>query len=161
MRLWPAVFLALPLLAQQSSDHQLAREILKQLIEINTTDSVGDNTKAADAMAARFRDAGYPAADVQVLAPVARKGNLVVRLHGTDSSQKPVLFIGHLDVVEAKRTDWSVDPFVLLEKDGYFYGRGTSDMKGDDATMITAFLRMKREGFRPVRDLILALTSDE
>ena len=161
MRLWPAFFLALPLLAQQSSDHQLAREILKQLIEINTTDSVGDNTKAAEAIAARFRDAGFPAADIQVLAPVARKGNLVVRLHGTDSSRKPVLFIGHLDVVEAKRSDWSVDPFVLLEKDGYFYGRGTQDMKGDDATLITAFLRMKREGFRPARDLILALTADE
>ena len=85
----------------------------------------------------------------------------MVRLHGTDSGQKPVLFIGHLDVVEAKRSDWSVDPFVLLEKDGYFYARGTSDMKGDDATLITAFLRMKREGFRPARDLILALTSDE
>jgi len=161
MRLWPAFFLALPLLAQQPSEHPLAREILKQLIEINTTDSVGDNTKAAEAMAARFRDAGYPAADIQVLAPVARKGNMVVRLHGTESGLKPVLFIGHLDVVEAKRSDWSEDPFVLLEKDGYFYGRGTSDMKGDDATMITAFLRMKREGFRPARDLILALTSDE
>ncbi len=160
MRLWLAFFLALPLLAQQPSEHQLAREILKQLIEINTTDSVGDNTKAAEAMAARFRAAGYPAADVQVLAPVARKGNLVVRLHGMSSNQKPVLFIGHLDVVEAKRADWSFDPFTLLEKDGYFYGRGTG-YEGDDVTMITAFLRMKGEGFRPARDLILALTSDE
>jgi acetylornithine deacetylase/succinyl-diaminopimelate desuccinylase-like protein len=161
MRLLLVFLLAFPLLAQQSSEHQLARGILKQLIEIDTTDSVGDNTKAAEAMAARFRDAGYPAADVQVLTPIARKGNLVVRLHGSDSNQKPVLFIGHLDVVEAKRSDWSVDPFVLLEKDGYFYGRGTSDMKADDVTMIMAFLRMKREGFRPSRDLILALTSDE
>jgi acetylornithine deacetylase/succinyl-diaminopimelate desuccinylase-like protein len=140
-----------------------AREILKQLIEINTTDSSGDNTKAAEAMAARFRDAGYPAADVQVLTPVARKGNLVVRLRGSGGANgpKPVLFIGHLDVVEAKRDDWSFDPFTLLEKDGYFYGRGTLDMKGDDATLITSFLRMKREGFTPARDLILALTSDE
>src|ERR1700691_4099893 len=134
MRFWPAFFLALPLLAQQPSEHRLAREILKQLIEINTTDSVGDNTKAAEAMAARFRDAGYPAADVQVLAPMARKGNFVVRLRGAGgpNAPRPVLFIGHLDVVEAKRADWSVDPFTLLEKDGYFYGRGTLDMKGDD-----------------------------
>ncbi len=81
--------------------------------------------------------------------PLPRKGNLVVRLHGTGAA-RPILFIGHLDVVEAKRSDWSFDPFVLLESDGYFYGRGTEDMKGDDVTMITAFLRMKREGFRPV-----------
>ena len=138
-----------------------AREILKQLIEINTTDSVGDNTKAAEAMAARFRDAGYPAADIQIVAPVARKGNLVVRLHGTDATRRPILFIGHLDVVEARPSDWSVDPFTLLEKDGYFYGRGTLDMKGDDTTLVNTFLRLKREGFQPPRDLILALTSDE
>lgn len=114
-------------------------------------------------MAARFREAGYPASDIQVLAPVARKGNLVVRLHGTGGANgpRPVLFIGHLDVVEAKPSDWSVDPFRLLEKDGFFYGRGTLDMKGDDATLVTTFLRLKREGFRPPRDLILALTSDE
>jgi acetylornithine deacetylase/succinyl-diaminopimelate desuccinylase-like protein len=163
MRFWPAFFLAIPLLAQQPPQQQLAREVFKQLIEINTTDSVGDNTKAAEAMAARFRDAGYPAGDVQVLAPIPRKGNVVVRLRGTGgpNGPRPVLFIGHLDVVEAKRTDWSVDPFTLLEKDGYFYGRGTLDMKGDDATLVTTFLRLKREGFRPARDLILALTSDE
>jgi acetylornithine deacetylase/succinyl-diaminopimelate desuccinylase-like protein len=157
MRPWPALLLAIPLLAQQPTP----REILKQLIEINTTDSVGDNTKAAEAMAARFREAGYPASDIQVVAPIPRKGNLVVRLHGTNPAAKPILFIGHLDVVEANREDWSVDPFTLLEKDGYFYGRGTLDMKGDDATLIAAFLRLKKENFRPARDLILALTSDE
>lgn len=162
MRFWPALLLPISLLAQPNQQ-QTAREIFKQLVEINTTDSVGDNTKAAEAMAARFREAGYPAADIQVVAPMPRKGNLVVRLRGTGgaSGPKPVLFIGHLDVVEAKRSDWSVDPFVFLEKDGFFYGRGTSDMKGDDALFVTAFLRMKREGFRPARDLILALTSDE
>src|SRR6185437_11279943 len=150
---------ALSLHAQQP----LARDILKQLIEINTTDSSGDNTKAAEAIAARFRAAGFPAADVQLLTPMPRKGNLVVRLHGSGGATgpKPVLFIGHLDVVEAKRSDWSFDPFTLLEKDGYFYGRGTLDMKGDDATLVTAFLRMKQNGFVPSRDLILALTSDE
>jgi acetylornithine deacetylase/succinyl-diaminopimelate desuccinylase-like protein len=95
-----------------------------------------------------------------VLGPVARKGNLVVRLHGAGAA-RPILFLGHLDVVEARRADWSFDPFVFREQDGYFYGRGTSDMKGDDATLVAAFLRMKRENFQPSRDLILALTSDE
>jgi acetylornithine deacetylase/succinyl-diaminopimelate desuccinylase-like protein len=147
--------------ASVASPVQEAREILKQLIEINTTNSVGNNTKAAEAVAARFRDAGFAAGDVQVLAPMARKGNLVVRLRGAGTGGKPVLFIGHLDVVEAARSDWSLDPFRLTEKDGFFYGRGVTDMKGDDALAIETFLRLKREGFQPSRDLILALTSDE
>jgi acetylornithine deacetylase/succinyl-diaminopimelate desuccinylase-like protein len=151
--------LILPLCAQPPQ-RQLARDIFKQLIEIDTTDSIGDNTRAAEAMAARFRTAGFPERDIQVLAPAPRKGNLVVRLHGTGSA-RPILFIGHLDVVEARRSDWSFDPFVFREQDGYFYGRGTSDMKGDDAILVATFLRMKREGFQPVRDMILALTSDE
>jgi acetylornithine deacetylase/succinyl-diaminopimelate desuccinylase-like protein len=159
MRLLAVILVLLPLHAQ-SSDQKLAREIFKQLIEINTTDSSGDDTRAAEAMAARFRAAGFPAADVQVLAPVPRKGNLVVRLHGTGAG-RPILFLGHLDVVEARRSDWPWDPFEFREEEGYFYGRGTSDMKGDDATLVAAFLRMKRENFQPARDLILALTSDE
>ena len=159
MRLLAAILVLLPLHAQ-TADQKLAREIFKQLIEINTTDSSGDNTRAAEAMAARFRSAGFPAADVQVLAPVPRKGNLVVRLRGTGAG-RPILFLGHLDVVEARRSDWPWDPFEFREQEGYFYGRGTSDMKGDDATLVAAFLRMKRENFRPARDLILALTSDE
>jgi acetylornithine deacetylase/succinyl-diaminopimelate desuccinylase-like protein len=115
-------------------------------------------------MAARFREAGYADADINVATPAPRKGNLVVRLRGSSAGAekaRPILFIGHLDVVEAKRSDWSFDPFTFLERDGYFYGRGTQDMKGDDVTLIMTFLRMKREGFRPSRDLILALTSDE
>jgi len=159
MRLFAVILCVLPLGAQ-TADQKLAREIFKQLIEINTTDSSGDNTRAAEAMAARFRAAGYPAGDVQVLAPVERKGNLVVRLHGTGTA-RPILFLGHLDVVEARRADWPWDPFEFREQEGYFYGRGTSDMKGDDATLVAAFLRMKRENFRPARDLILALTADE
>ena len=159
MRFLAAIVLLLPLCAQ-SPDQQLAREIFKQLVEINTTDSAGDNTQAAEAMAARFLAAGFPARDVQVLAPVARKGNLVVRLLGTGTG-RPILFLGHLDVVEARRADWPSDPFVFREEDGYFYGRGTADMKGDDAALVTTFLRMKREKFKPARDLILALTSDE
>jgi acetylornithine deacetylase/succinyl-diaminopimelate desuccinylase-like protein len=138
----------------------LAHDIFKQLIEINTTDSVGNVTAAAEAMAKRFRAAGFAAADVAVLGPNERKKNLVVRLHGT-GKHKPVLLIGHLDVVEARREDWSSDPFKLIEKDGFFYGRGTLDMKDGDAIMATTLLRMKQEGYRPSRDIILALTADE
>jgi acetylornithine deacetylase/succinyl-diaminopimelate desuccinylase-like protein len=159
MRFLAAVLAIVPLCAQ-SPDQKLAREIFQQLIEINTTDSSGDNTHAAEAMAARFRAAGWAESDIHVLAPVARKGNLVVRLHGTGAA-RPILFLGHLDVVEARRADWPFDPFVFLQQDGYFYGRGTSDMKGDDAVFVAAFLRMKRENFQPARDLILALTADE
>jgi acetylornithine deacetylase/succinyl-diaminopimelate desuccinylase-like protein len=111
-------------------------------------------------MAQRLRDAGFPAGDVVVLGPNARKGNMVARLHGT-GAHKPVLLIGHLDVVEARRSDWTTDPFQFVEKDGYYYGRGTQDMKSDDAVWVTEFIRLKREGFKPDRDLILALTADE
>jgi len=139
---------------------QLLREIYQELIEINTTNSVGDNTKAAEAMARRLLDAGFPAGDVKVLAPVPRKGNLVARLRGT-GARRPLLLLAHLDVVEAHREDWSVDPFKLLERDGYFYGRGTSDIKDGDAILIANFIRLKQEGWIPDRDLILALTADE
>ena len=145
--------------ADQASN-KLAHELLQQLIEINTTDSVGNVTTAAEAMAKRFRDAGFAAQDVVVLGPTDKKKNVVVRLHGT-GKYKPVLLMGHLDVVEAHREDWNMDPFKLIEKDGYFYGRGTSDMKGDDAIMAATVLRMKAEGFKPDRDIILALTADE
>jgi acetylornithine deacetylase/succinyl-diaminopimelate desuccinylase-like protein len=139
---------------------QEARAILKQLIEINTTDSVGNVTQAAEAMAQRLRAAGFAEKDVIVAGPTDRKGNLVVRYHGT-GQKKPILFLGHLDVVEALRTDWTTNPFAFVEKDGYFYGRGTQDMKEGDAILVMAFLQLKREGFVPDRDLILALTADE
>ena len=147
--------------ADKASD-VLARELFKELIEINTTDSAAGNvTAGVEAMAKRFRDAGFPAADVVVLGPEnPKKKNLVVRLHGT-GKYKPVLMIGHVDVVEAHREDWNLDPFKLTEQDGYFYGRGTSDMKGDDAIMVATLLRMKKEGYKPDRDIILALTADE
>jgi acetylornithine deacetylase/succinyl-diaminopimelate desuccinylase-like protein len=157
---FPLALLAAASLCAQTPQQNLAREILKQLIEINTTASEGNNTRAAEAMAARFRDAGYPSSDIQVMEPMPRKGNLVLRLHGSGSA-RPILFIGHLDVVEAKRSDWSFDPFELREQNGYFYGRGTLDMKGSDAILVATFLRLKREGFQPTRDMILALTSDE
>ncbi len=139
---------------------QLSHDILKQLVEINTTDSVGNVTTAAEAMAQRFHDGGFPDSDIQVIGPNDRKKNLVVRLHGT-GAKKPILLIGHLDVVEANREDWTTDPFQLVEKDGYFYGRGTQDIKDGDAILVTALIRFKREGYVPDRDLILALTADE
>jgi len=144
-----------------SASNALARELLAQLIAINTTDTPrGNVTTAAEAMAQRLRDAGFAAEDIQVLGPSERKKNLVVRLRGA-ASHKPVLLIGHLDVVEARREDWSTDPFQLVEKDGDFYGRGTLDMKGPDAIMLAALIRLKHEGWRPARDIILALTADE
>jgi len=139
---------------------QLSHDIFKELIEINTTDSVGNVTTAAEAMAKRLRDAGFPESDVQVLGPNDRKKNMVARLHGT-GKHKPVLLIGHLDVVEARREDWTTDPFQFAEKDGFFYGRGTQDMKDGDAMMVTALIRMKKEGYKPDRGIILALTADE
>jgi acetylornithine deacetylase/succinyl-diaminopimelate desuccinylase-like protein len=139
---------------------QLSHDILKELIEINTTDSVGNVTTAAEAMAKRLRDAGFRESDVQLLGPNDRKKNMVARLRGT-GTKKPVLLIGHLDVVEARREDWTTDPFQFIEKDGYFYGRGTQDMKDGDAILVTTLIRMKKEGYKPERDIILALTADE
>jgi acetylornithine deacetylase/succinyl-diaminopimelate desuccinylase-like protein len=140
--------------------NQEARAIFKQLIEINTTESVGSVTTASEALAKRLLDAGFPAADVIVAGPNERKKNLVVRLRGT-GQRPPILFIGHLDVVEARREDWSMDPFQFVEQSGNFYGRGTRDMKAGDAILIMSFLRLKREGYQPDRDLIVALTADE
>ena len=139
---------------------QLAHDIFKQLIEINTTDSVGNVTTAAEAMAKHLRDGGFAEGDIKVAGPNERKKNLVARFRGT-GKRKPILFIGHLDVVEALRSDWTTDPFEFIEKDGYFYGRGTEDMKEGDAILVTNFIRLKREGYLPDRDLIVALTADE
>jgi acetylornithine deacetylase/succinyl-diaminopimelate desuccinylase-like protein len=139
-----------------------ARAIFKELVEINTTDSVGSTTKAAEAMAARLRAAGFPDADVQVVGPNARKGNLVARLRGRGAG-KPILLLAHLDVVEAQKSDWSadLDPFAFTERDGFFYGRGTSDDKAQAAIWIANLIRYKQEGYVPARDLIVALTADE
>jgi acetylornithine deacetylase/succinyl-diaminopimelate desuccinylase-like protein len=148
--------------AMDPATRQLAHDVFKQFIEINSTDSIGSTTAVAEAMRKRLLDAGFPAADVVILGPNPRKGNLVARLRGSPASTlKPVLIICHTDVVEAKREDWTTDPFVFTEKNGFFYGRGTQDMKDSDAAMVTAFLRMKRENYVPNRDLILALTADE
>src|SRR5438309_689002 len=144
------------------ADRGLARDIFKQLIEINRTDSLGNTPRAARAMARRLLGVGFPAADVRVLiGPDATHGILVARYRGTGAGGRPIVVIAHLDVVPARRTDWSVDPFTLLEKDGYFYGRGTTDDKVGDAILVADFIRLKRAGFRPTRDLILVLTGDE
>jgi acetylornithine deacetylase/succinyl-diaminopimelate desuccinylase-like protein len=143
-----------------NSEYQkFARDIFKELIEINTTSGYG-STKAAEAMAARLKSAGFPVNDIQVTGPDLLHKNLVLRFRG-NGKLKPVLFICHLDVVEALRKDWSVDPFTFLEKDGYFYGRGTTDVKNDDASLIVNLIRLKREGYIPNRDIIIALTAEE
>lgn len=159
--LLPLLLLSLASHAQiDDATKQLSRDIFKQLVEINTTDPVGNVTTAAQAMAQRLLDAGFPQSDVQVLGPNDRKKNMVARLRGT-GKHKPVLLIGHLDVVEARREDWTTDPFQFVEQEGYFYGRGTQDMKDGDAIMTTTLIRMKKEGYQPDRDIILALTADE
>jgi acetylornithine deacetylase/succinyl-diaminopimelate desuccinylase-like protein len=139
---------------------KLTHDIYKQLIEINTSYSTGATTPAAEAMAKRLRDEGFPDSDIQVLGAAPHKMNLVVRYHGS-GERKPLLLLAHLDVVEAKRSDWSMDPFLLTEKDGFFYGRGTIDDKAQAAIWIANLIRYKREGWKPDRDLIVALTADE
>ena len=146
--------------AALSPDQQLARDIFAELIAINTYHATGNTTIAAEALARRLKAAGYMDRDIQIVGPESRNRNLVVRLHGSGNKQ-PILFIGHLDVVEAKREDWTFDPNQLTEADGYFYGRGSLDMKEGVAILVTNFIRMKRDGFTPDRDLILALTAGE
>ena len=143
-----------------TAQQQLAADIHKELVEINTVTETGDTGRAADAMAARLRAAGFEGADVQVFKPAPRKGNLVARLHGT-GARKPILLLAHLDVVEAKREDWSTDPFKWIEKDGYFYGRGSGDDKYMASAFVANLIRYKQEGYRPDRDIILALETDE
>jgi acetylornithine deacetylase/succinyl-diaminopimelate desuccinylase-like protein len=144
-----------------AEDRAQAIAIFKQLIEINTTDtSLGNVTTATTAMQKLFLGAGFAAEDVHLLGPDPRKQNLVVRIKGTGNA-KPVLFLCHVDVVEALPKDWHTDPFQFVEKDGYYYGRGTQDMKESDAALVATFLHLHREGYKPQRDLILALTADE
>jgi len=144
-----------------SPNDQRAHAIFEQLININTTASSGSTTIAANAMAKRLTEAGFPAADVQVMGLEGSKNyNLVARFRGT-GREKAILLLAHLDVVEAKREDWSLDPFTFVERDGYFYGRGTQDIKDGGAILVATFVRLKQEGYRPNRDLILALTTGE
>jgi acetylornithine deacetylase/succinyl-diaminopimelate desuccinylase-like protein len=142
-----------------AADQKLAHDIFRELIEINTTSQRG-STAAAEAMATRLRSGGFTDDDIHVIGPDPQHKNLVA-CYRSKGKSKPVLFICHLDVVEALPSDWSVDPFTFLEKDGYYYGRGTTDIKCEDADLITNLIRLKKEGFVPNRDIIIALTADE
>jgi acetylornithine deacetylase/succinyl-diaminopimelate desuccinylase-like protein len=159
----PAALAQSSLPGTSADDRALARAIFKELIEINTTDTpLGNVTTATTAVQKRFLDAGFSPNDVHLLGPDARKMNLVVRIKAAGTpTEKPVVFLCHIDVVQALRSDWNTDPFQFVEKDGYYYGRGTQDMKDSDAALVFTFLRLHREGYKPKRDLILALTADE
>jgi acetylornithine deacetylase/succinyl-diaminopimelate desuccinylase-like protein len=149
--------------ATDSEGLQRFREIYKELVETNTTLSVGDCTLAAQRMAARLKSAGYPDGDLRVFVPEGhpKEGGLLAVLHGSDSKAKAILMLAHIDVVEAKREDWTRDPFTLIEEDGYFYGRGTSDMKAQAAIWVDNLIRYREEGFRPKRTIKMALTCGE
>ncbi|HUC41793.1 MAG TPA: M20/M25/M40 family metallo-hydrolase [Gemmatimonadales bacterium] len=158
--------LSLPLHAQTraalSPTDQRARDIFEQLIGINTTGSSGSTTAAARAMADWLLKAGFPPADVQVIGPdSSRNHNLVARYRAAGSKVKPILLLAHIDVVEARREDWSFDPFTLTEQGGFFYGRGTLDVKDGAAILVATLARLRQEGYKPNRDLILALTTGE
>ncbi len=143
----------------RNAQQELACDIFRELIDINTTVNMG-STAAVEALAKRLRDAGFPEGDIDVVGPNPQHMNLVVRYRGK-GTQRPVLFIGHLDVVEALVQDWSFDPFKFREIDGYFYGRGTTDMKDEDASLVSNLIRLWQEKFLPERDIIVALTDDE
>ena len=167
-RRMPAVLLLASLLvvdappahAQDADTRQLARDIFAELIEINTVTATGDTLRAAEAVAQRLRAAGFDEADVQVFSPAPRKGNLVARLCGT-GVREPILLMAHLDVVEALPEDWTVEPFTFLERDGYYYGRGTTDDKNLVAAWVANLILYKQAGFVPNRDLVLVLEADE
>lgn len=146
---------------RSDENEQRALEIYRELIEIDTTHDSGSTTDAAEAMAARLIAAGFPAADVQVLGELPRKGNLVARYRGRGEGEAALLLLAHLDVVEADPDDWSVPPFALIEQDGYYYGRGTLDDKDEAAIYVANLIRLRQEGFVPDRDIVVALTADE
>jgi len=142
------------------SEQQLARAIYKEMVEINSGFTTGATTPVVEGVARRLKAAGFPDADIFLGGAIPTKANLVVRYRGT-GGRRPILLLAHTDVVEAKREDWSMDPYTLTEKDGYFYGRGTGDDKAQAAIWIANLIRYKREGFKPDRDIIVALTADE
>ena len=167
LRRTPLLALAAPLFAlpralpaQNAPDQRAARALFAELVGINTTHDHGSTTLAARAVARRLLAAGFPAKDVVIAGPTPQRQNLVARLRG-NGARPPILLLAHLDVVEARREDWSLDPFKLTEQDGYFYGRGTSDIKDMAAIFAQTLIRLKRERVPLDRDLILALTADE
>ncbi|HLH00358.1 MAG TPA: M20/M25/M40 family metallo-hydrolase [Bryobacteraceae bacterium] len=142
------------------ADQRLAHDIYKEMIEIKSGFSTGATTPVVEAVVKRLRAAGFPESDIFVGGAIPTKANVVVRYHGT-GKLRPILLLAHTDVVEAKREDWSMDPFTFTEKDGFYYGRGTSDDKAQAAIWVATLIRFKREGFKPDRDIIVALTADE
>jgi len=169
---WAAVFAALTGTAALAQDAPMAPErpdqvaflaLYKELVETNTSLSVGSCTLAAERMAAHLKAAGYTDKDITLFSVPEhpKEGGLVAVLPGTSKTAKPMLLLGHLDVVEAKRSDWTRDPFTLIDENGYFYGRGTSDMKAMDATWVDAMSRFKQSGYHPKRTIKLALTCGE
>src|ERR1041384_612664 len=144
-------------------DQQRFRALFKELIETNTTLAAGACTWAARKMAAHLKTAGYPDADLHIFTAPGhpKEGGLVAVLHGTDSKAKAILLLGHLDVVEARRADWTRDPFTLIEENGYFYARGASDMKSLVAAWVDTMVRLKEEGFKAPRSVKMALTCGE
>jgi acetylornithine deacetylase/succinyl-diaminopimelate desuccinylase-like protein len=139
----------------------VARSLLKELVEINTQNSDGSTLRAARAMAARLREAGFPDSDVVVLENAPGKGNLVARLRGKATGKKPLLLLSHIDVVEAKPEDWTLPPYQFVERDGVFYGRGVADDKDEGAIHLAILMRLKAENYVPDRDIVVALTTDE
>ena len=162
----PLILALAPLLCVAASnlppdaDQRLAHDIYREIIQIKSGYTTGSTTPVAEAVAKRLRSAGFADSDIFVGGAIPTKANLVVRYHGT-GKLKPILLLAHTDVVEAKREDWSIDPFTFTEKDGYYYGRGTGDDKAQVAVWIANLIRYKREGYRPDRDIIVALTADE
>jgi len=162
----PALVLIAPLVCfaantmPPEADQRLAHDIYKEMVEIKSGFATGSTTPVVQAVAKRLRAAGFPDSDIFIGGAIPTKANLVVRYHGS-GARKPILLLAHTDVVEAKREDWSMDPFVFTEKDGYFYGRGTADDKAQAAVWIANLIRFKREGYKPDRDLIVGLTADE
>ena len=151
-----SVFMQTPPMAERA----LPREILQELIAIQTTEAEGTR-RAADMLASRLVAEGFPRDDVRVVGPDEKTACLVARFRSREPSARPVLLMAHLDVVPALREDWSVDPWTLTERDGWFYGRGTRDNKAGAATLVANLIRLKREGWLPARDVIVLLTADE
>ncbi len=139
----------------------MAKSILKELVEIDTSHPTGDNTAAANAVARRLLQAGFPPGDVRVIEAAPGKGNLVARLRSNAPSKRPILLLAHIDVVTANPEDWSVPPFRFTEQEGYWYGRGVTDDKDEAAIHATNLIRWREEAFTPNRDIIVALTADE
>lgn len=148
--------------AQIDDSHKLARQILEELVNVKSTESGVGSTPAVEILVNYFRQAGFQGQDLFVGGADPRKQNVVVRLRGRGEG-KPVLLLAHLDVVEANKEDWSpgIDPFKFIERDGYFYGRGTQDVKEGAALLAANMIRWKQDGWKPAYDLILALTADE